>query len=76
MNRIDNSECLVAFGDFIKKGRQSRGLTQTFVAESLDMNQSYYSLIERGRRVVDLNTAIAICRVLQLDMREFVVRFM
>lgn len=59
------------FGWFIKKGRLARGMSQTDVAEKLNINQSYYSRIEAGDRNVDLSLAIGICSVLNLDMNTF-----
>lgn len=34
--------------------RKSAGLTQTQIAENLDLDQSYISKIERGERYVDM----------------------
>ena len=60
------------FGWFIKRGRLERGLSQTDVAEKLNIGQSYYSRIEAGDRNVDLALAIQICSALNLDMNQFV----
>ena len=35
---------------YLKKCREDRGLTQSDVAEKLDISESYYSLIENGKR--------------------------
>lgn len=78
MKIIDNSECLVGFGNFIREGREKRDLLQVEVAELVGISQSYYSLIERGARDrnVDLVLAIKICRVLGLDLSDFIKRYM
>ena len=69
---IDNSECLIGFGNFIKEGREKRSLLQSEVAESLHITQSYYSCIESGKRNVDLVLAMKICEVLHLNMHEYI----
>lgn len=72
---IDNRECLREFGNYIRDARKWRGLTQAELAEQLEIHQTYYSLIERGEREVDLVLAIKICQELKLDMRDFITRF-
>lgn len=76
MKIIDNSECQTAFGDYIKKGRESKGLTQTEIAEQLGVTQSYYSKIESGTRNLDFVVALKICSLLSLNMMDFVSRYM
>lgn len=79
MKKIENSECLVGFGEFIKEGRKERDMLQSEVAELVGITQPYYSLIERGMtkdRNLDLVLALKICRVLRLDMSDFISRYM
>lgn len=78
MKNIDNSECLIGFGEFIKEGRKKRDMYQAEVAELVGISQSYYSLIEKGARDrnVDLVLAIKLCRVLRLDLSDFIKRYM
>lgn len=73
---IDNRECLREFGSYIKQARQWRNMTQTEVAEQLGIHQTYYSMIERGEREVDLVLALKICQELRLDMRDFITKFL
>ena len=73
---IDNRECLREFGSYIKEAREWRGMTQSEIAERLEINQSYYSLIENGKREVDLVLALKICQELNLDMRKFITKFL
>lgn len=73
---IDNRECLREFGSYIKQARQWRNMTQTDVAEQLGIHQTYYSMIERGEREVDLVLALKICQELRLDMRDFITKFL
>lgn len=60
------------FGIFVTNGRIKRGLSQEEVAHLLDISQSYYSYIEKGKRNIDLSLALSICAVLKLDITEFV----
>lgn len=76
MNIIDNSECLVGFGKFIKGGREQKGLYQTEVAQQLEISQTYYSLIENGERNVDLVLAMKICQVIGLDLSDYIHSFL
>lgn len=69
---IDNTECLIGFGTFIKAGRERLNLLQGEVAQSLDITQQYYSLIESGKRNVDLVLAMRICEVLHLNMSDYI----
>ena len=72
MKKIENSECLVRFGRFIKDGRKQRDLLQEEVADMVGITQSYYSLIERGKREVDLVLAMRICQKLRLDISDYI----
>lgn len=76
MKKIENSECLVGFGNFIKEGRERRDMFQSEVAQICGITQSFYSYIERGARSVDLPLAIKICQALRLDINEFIKKYM
>ena len=76
MKKIENSECLVDFGNYIKEARKWRNINQKEIAEELGISQAYYSMIERGEREVDLVLAIDICRVLHLDMRDYIKKYL
>ena len=73
MKKIENSECQISFGNFIRKARERKGLLQAEVAAEVGIPQSYYSIIENGAksRRVDLATAMRICQVLGLDISDF-----
>ena len=68
--------CSRDFGQFIRKKREEKGLRQQDVAEKIQVSQSYYSLIEQGLREIDLSQAIAICRILGLDISDFCIQYM
>jgi transcriptional regulator with XRE-family HTH domain len=76
MKKIENSECLVGFGNFIKEGRMKRDMLQSEVAAMLGITQAYYSRIESGGRNVDFVLALKICRVLRIDINEFIKKYM
>lgn len=78
MKKIENSECLIGFGNFIKEGREKRDMYQAEVAALVGITQAYYSIIERGSkdRNVDLVLALKICQVLRLDLNDFIKQYM
>lgn len=75
MKLLDEKDCVVAFGEFVRKGRDKKGLYQAEVAEMLGISQGYYSHIELGNREVPLTLALKICSVLGLDLNDFVALF-
>lgn len=75
MDRIDNTMCNKSFDEFIKKARLEKGLYQADIARELNFTQAYYSHIEAGNRNVDLTLALNICRVLGIDMNEFIEQY-
>lgn len=76
MKKLDNSVCLKDFGEWIKTERERKQLSQAEVAFSANIAQSQYSRIESAKREVDLVTAMAICRVLGLDLSDFIKPYM
>lgn len=78
MKKIENSECLLGFGKFIKEGREKKDMYQSEVAALVGITQPYYSMIEQGTkdRNVDLVLALKICQVLRLDINEFIKQYM
>ena len=76
MKIIDNSECLIGFGSFIKEGREKLDLYQSDIASLLGISQPYYSAIERGDRNVDLVLALKICSILNLDLNDYIRKYL
>ncbi len=78
MKKIENSECQIGFGNFIREGRKRKGMLQTEVAAEVGIPQSYYSMIENGAksRNIDFVLAMRICQVLGLDISDFTKRYM
>ena len=76
MKKIENSECLAGFSEFIKDGREKRNMLQSEVAELAGITQAYYSMLERGLREPDLIVAMKICKALRLNLSKFIKRYM
>ncbi len=69
---LDDQQCQIDFGLFMKEGREKQRLYQSQVADLLEISQQYYSQIENGVRNVDLVLALKICEVLKLNMTDFI----
>ncbi len=72
MKKLDNSECLCDFGEWIRSERERKELSQAEVGEMVGLHQTYYGKIELAKREVDLVTAMAICKALGLDLSDFI----
>ncbi len=72
MNETDSKKVALHFGEFIKEARLKKRMTQTEIARLIGVSQPYYNLIENGMRNVDLSLAMNLCRVLELDLNDFV----
>ena len=59
------------FGRFIREAREMKGLLQADVAEKLGVSRSYYGHIESGNRDIYFTLAVNICRVLDLNINDF-----
>lgn len=73
---INERECSIEFGKFIREGREKKGIDQATMAEKVGLTQSSLSYIELGRRNTSLTTSLKICEALNLDFGDFVARFM
>lgn len=62
------------FGRFVREARERRGMTQYEIAEQLGITRSYYTMIEAGNRDIYFSLAMNICKVLNLDINEFMKR--
>lgn len=71
MKSIDKETVIVEFGAFVKKAREEKGLYQYEVADMLGVSRSYYTFIEAGKREIYFSLAVNICRVLNLDISDF-----
>ena len=58
--------------DYLKKLRDEHGLTAAETAKKLDISESYYSLIENGKRQekMDLDLAAKISAIFSIELSE------
>jgi transcriptional regulator with XRE-family HTH domain len=68
-----NSEDLKAFGQQLKKLRESKNISQESLAFDADISISQISRIERGVINTSISQLISICRVLNIHPRELFV---
>lgn len=59
------------FLELLRKARESKGLTQTEVAERLGQTQSFVSKVERGERRLDVVELRAFCTALTIAFPSF-----
>lgn len=52
-------------GSRIRRVREDKGLTQEYLAESLDVSNAFISKIERGKTPINLQNLDRICQVLE-----------
>lgn len=71
MKTIDKEKITKEFGAFIREAREKRGLYQADVAEQLGVSRAYYTHIEAGNREIYFTLAVNICRVLDLNIGDF-----
>jgi transcriptional regulator with XRE-family HTH domain len=60
-----------AFGRLLRELREERGLSQSELALESDLDQTFVSLLERGRRQPSLLSLFALCEA--LDIEPYVV---
>ena len=61
----------VTIGKRIKEHRQAKGITQEFIANSLDVNPSHISNIECGRANPSLTALVKIANILECSVDCF-----
>ena len=59
-------------GQRIREQRKAKKLTMEQLAEMVNLSLSYIGHIERGTRVVSVETLTRLCEVLELDMHYVV----
>ena len=75
MKMIEREKALIEFGRAIRSARENKDWFQAEVAEKLGISSSYYAMIENGDREIYFTLALNICRVLEVDVCEFMKRF-
>ena len=71
MKAIDKDKISVEFGKFVRAERERKNLYQADVAKLLGVSRSYYAFIENGERDIYFTLALNVCRVLDLDLNDF-----
>ena len=61
---------LTQFGQCLKNARTKKGLSQEKLAEAANLDRTYISLLERGKRNPSLLCIISICRALDISLSE------
>ena len=72
MKNIEKEKAAIEFGRFVREARERNGMTQADVAEKLGVSRSYYTMIEAGSRDIYFTMAMDICRILKLNINDFV----
>ena len=62
------------FLELLRETRETKGLSQTQVAERIGQTQSFVSKVERGERRLDIIELRAFCSALDIPLSRFVVR--
>lgn len=60
----------VAFGCVLAEKRKGLGLSQEKLGFEADMDRSFISLLERGRRSPTLDTLMRLCQVLEISLTQ------
>ena len=75
LRRMDEDDWLrTAFGDLLKRLREERGLSQAQLALESEVDQTFVSLLERGRRQPTLGTLFALCDALRVEPDSVVAK--
>lgn len=68
---MDDKQINKAFGAFLRRVRDMRGLNQGDVADRIGLSQSHYARIESGERACYFPLALKICDALHIDINIF-----
>jgi transcriptional regulator with XRE-family HTH domain len=70
VNKVRNTEFIIAFGDKLKKLRIEKKISQEELANSSDIPISQIGRIERGEINTTISTIYAISQALEIDIKE------
>ncbi len=70
---MDTIDAKLTFGKNVKKLRQERGLSQENLAELCDLDRTYISSVERGRRNVSLINIVKLAHVLLVEPSDLLI---
>ena len=72
MNNQDNIVDYIQIGQRIRKLRRDKEVTQEQMAEIVGISKSFVGHIERGEKVLSVETLARICKGLDVDMHYLV----
>lgn len=73
--RMENGDWLrAAFGEILEELRESRGLSQAQLALESELDQTFISLIEQGKRQPSLISLFSLCDALEIEPDEVIQR--
>ncbi|MDB9317245.1 helix-turn-helix domain-containing protein [Nodularia spumigena] len=61
---------LVRFGQCLRNARKKKGLSQEKLAELANLDRTYISLLERGKRNPSLICITCLCKALDISLPE------
>ena len=61
-----------AFGEILRELRQAADVSQENLAFECELDRTYISLLERGRRQPSLKTLFALAEALQIDPEDLI----
>lgn len=62
----------IAFGKVLRQARQTRGISQEYLAQESSLDRTFISLLERGLRQPSLSTILQLARTLGLPAADLV----
>lgn len=66
-----NEDILSKFGKCLRNARIAKGLSQEKLAAIVDLDRTYISLLERGKRNPSLVCITLLCNALEVKLSEF-----
>ncbi|MGJ5681538.1 helix-turn-helix domain-containing protein [Staphylococcus equorum] len=67
-------EIEIAFGEVLKQERKNKNITQEELAFYCDLDRTYISLLERGKRNPTIGAVFKIARVLELKPSSLIFK--
>lgn len=60
-----------AFGERIKQLRSEREISQEYLANLAEMDRTYITSVENGKRNISIKNIEKICKALNITLRDF-----
>lgn len=67
---VDGKELAEAFGAVVREARKERGFSQEGFADHVGVHRTYMGLVERGKNVVTILTAMRIAEGLGVPLSD------